>query len=319
MCNVYYTINPLLCAFPRSSYNERMKAAHWLLVGLLGFGVAIGLVGYGMVSTIGRSEYMSPIASVSSILQPTNTPTPMLTPTPTPVVVLPPIIPGERAARVPILLYHYISDNPNKDDKARDGLSTPPTIFKEQLNTLKNSGYTTVTLDELAAFFDGKSSLPTKPIMLTFDDGYIDFYLNAYPILAGASMKGVVFIPTGLIGGGAYMSWSQVEEIARSPYVVVAAHSVHHYMLTKSNEVLLKSELVESKRILEQHAGYPINWMAYPYGTFDERVVAAVKAAGYVGAATTMPGAYQYKSRLYHIPRYRAGKRSGQSLLQLIE
>lgn len=288
-----------------------MKAVNMFFLWLVVIGKALGLV---VVPT------PTPVVVIPP-LTPTVIPTliPTLTPTPTPGIFLPPINPGERVARVPILLYHYISNNPNKDDKARDGLSTPPVIFKEQVETLKRAGYTTITFDELAAFFDGKSSLPPKPIILTFDDGYIDFYLNAYPILAGASMKGVVFIPTGLIGGGAYMTWSQVEEIARSPYVLVAAHSVHHYMLTKSNELLLKSELVESKRILEQHAGYPVNWMAYPYGTFDERVVAAVKSAGYVGAATTMPGAYQYKSRLFYIPRYRVGKRTGMDLLHLIE
>ncbi|MBI3559853.1 polysaccharide deacetylase family protein [Candidatus Gottesmanbacteria bacterium] len=307
-----------------------MKSFHWLLVGLLAFGVAVGLVGYGIIFKIVRRGYSAapPVsmlptieetASVSSLLLSTSTPTTTVTPTPTPGVVLPPITPGERAAHVPVLLYHYVSENPNKDDTKRDGLSTSPTIFKEQLKTMKRSGYTTVTFDELAAYFDGKSSLPSKPVILTFDDGYIDFYLNAYPILSGEGMKGVVFIPSGLIGGGAYMSWSQVEEIARSPYVVVAAHSIHHYMLTKSNENVLKNELNESKRVLEQHVGYPVNWMAYPYGAFDERVVAAAKAAGYVGAATTMPGVYQYKSRLYHISRLRAGKRSGQALLQLIE
>lgn len=61
-----------------------------------------------------------------------------------------------------------------------------------------------------------------------------------------------------------------------------------------------------------------IGW-PYPYGSFDERVVAAAKAAGFVGAATTMPGTYQYKSRLYHIPRLRAGRYVGETLLRLIE
>lgn len=291
-----------------------MKAAHWFLVGILSFGVAIALVGYGIV---GRG--VEHVASVSSVLQPSAAPTQTLTPTPTPGIVLPPIVPGERAARVPVLLYHYIGENPNKDDTVRNGLSTSPSIFKAQLETLKAAGYTTITFDELAAFFDGKSLLPNKPIILTFDDGYVDFYLNAYPILAGSGMKGVVFIPTGLIGGRAYMNWSQVEEIARSPFVIVAAHSIHHYALPKMAYDSMVNEIVESKKILEQHVGYPVNWMAYPYGSFDERVVTAVRKAGYIGAATTMLGMYQYKSRLYHIPRYRAGKRSGQSLLQLLE
>lgn len=295
---------------------------------LIGLCIVLG-AGWYLVSlfvknaSIQSSRVASPvedaIASASSVI-PIRSASATLTPTPTPTgMVLPAILPNERVARVPVLLYHYVSENPNKDDIARNGLSTPPPIFKAQLETLKSAGYTTITFDELAAFFDGKSTLPTKPVILTFDDGYVDFYLNAYPILAGSGMKGVVFIPTGLIGGQAYMNWSQVEEIARSPHVIVAAHSIHHYALPKIAFDVMVNEIAESKKILEQHVGYPVNWMAYPYGSFDERVVRAAKNAGYIGAATTMPGLYQYKSRLFYIPRYRAGKRSGQSLLQLLE
>lgn len=299
MCNVYCTI--------KNSYTRVVNIVNTFILWFVIIGKAFGVVAVPTPTPIVVIPTLTPIV------------TPTLTPTPTPGIFLPPINPGERVARVPILLYHYISENPNKDDKARDGLSTPPYIFKEQLETLKSAGYTTITLDELAAFFEGKFSLPVKPIILTFDDGYIDFYLNAFPILASAGMKGVTFIITGFIGGGAYMNWSQIEEIARSPYVVIAAHSIHHYVLTKSNESILKTELEESKRILEQHVGYPINWMAYPYGTFDERVVSAAKEAGYVGATTTMPGAYQYKSHLLYVPRYRVGKRNGTDLLHFIE
>ncbi|MDP1721862.1 MAG: polysaccharide deacetylase family protein [Candidatus Gottesmanbacteria bacterium] len=307
-----------------------MKNNVAMIVGMIGvsFVIVVGgfvyrnsiktiLVKPDEITTISKIEQTT--ATASAQIEQTATQSSAIIPSPTPGIVLPPIAPNERSVRVPILLYHYISDNPNKDDKARDGLSTPPSIFKSQLDTLKSAGYTTVTFDELAAFFDGTSSLPSKPVILTFDDGYSDFYFNAYPILAGAGMKGVAFISTGLIGGGAYMTWSQVEEIARSPFVVVAAHSMHHYVLTKSNTAILKNELEESKKILQQHAPYPINWMAYPYGSFDERVVLAVRDAGYVGAATTMPGTYQYKSRLFHMPRLRAGRRTGEGLLRLIE
>lgn len=287
--------------------------AAWYLISVFTKNTSIQSTQIGfpvLEDTIASASSVIPVSSGSSALMPSPTPT---------GIVLPAILPNERVARVPVLLYHYISENPTKDDTARNGLSTPPAIFKAQLETLKAAGFVTITFDELAAFFDGKTTLPSKPIILTFDDGYVDFYLNAYPILAGSGMKGVVFIPTGLIGGRAYMNWSQVEEIARSPLVTVAAHSIHHYALPKVAFDTMVNEIVESKKILEQHVGYPVNWMAYPYGSFDERVVAAVRKAGYIGAATTLPGVYQYKSRFFYVPRYRAGKRSGQSLLQLLE
>lgn len=254
------------------SYNERMKRLFVGVAGIVGIILIAVVIGFGLSKKAGNfygrttgipsvSMIEKSVASSSAQLPQVATAS-ALTPSPTPGIVLPPIAPNERTARVPILLYHYMSENPNKDDIARDGLFTPPSIFKSQLETLKSAGYTTITFDELAAFFDGKSSLPSKPVILTFDDGYRDFYLNAYPILVSSGMKGIAFISTGLIGGGAYMTWSQVEEIARSPFVVVGAHSVHHYVLTKSNPNILKNELEESKKILEAHARYPVNWMA---------------------------------------------------------
>lgn len=260
-----------------------------------------------------------PGRSFTELLQPTATPIPTLTPkpTPTPKPLVPPLIPGERGIKVPVLLYHYISVNPNAADVMRNGLSTSPDILDQQLATLKSHGFTTITFDELAAAFSRKAALPPKPIILTFDDGYNDFYYNAYPILAKYQMKGIAFIPTGLIGGGSYMTWGQIEELAKSPYVVFGAHSIHHYNLPGVSPSVLRSEITESKRILEKHIGYVVNWMAYPYGGFNDAVVTEAKNAGYIGGITTMPGSWQYQSRFFYIPRYRAGNLLGDVFLKL--
>lgn len=249
---------------------------------------------------------------------PTNTPTPSLTPTPTPGVYLPPTLPNERAMKIPILLYHYISVNPNKADIPRNGLSTPPDVLDRQLALLSSSGFTTISLDEMAAAFSGQFTMPQKPVVLSFDDGYVDFYTNAVPILRKYNMKAVAFIPTGLIGGGAYMTWAQIEELSKSPNVIFGAHTVHHAFLSKSSPAVIAAEVVESKKVLEKHVGYKVNWFAYPYGAFNELVVNEVKQAGFIGAATTLPGIWQYQSRFFYIPRYRAGQRLGNDLLKLV-
>ncbi len=249
-----------------------------------------------------------------------NSPTPASTPTPTPTptsLTLPPIVAGESAYKIPVLLYHYV-EIASPQDPGRVTLSTPPPILDAQLAALSANGYTTITFDELAAAMSGKIALPPKPVIITFDDGYADFYENAYPLIKKYRMKAVSFIPTGLIGGGNYMTWSQIEEMARSPYVVFGAHSVRHPALTKLSRSALVDEIVESKRVLESHVGYVVNWFAYPYGFFDTTVVAAVKAAGFIGAVTTLPGSFQYQSRLFYIPRYRAGARRGEDFLRLV-
>ncbi|MBI3576667.1 polysaccharide deacetylase family protein [Candidatus Gottesmanbacteria bacterium] len=262
-----------------------------------------------------------PTASFSHVPNTAKTPqpTPKQPATASAQLMLPPVVVGERAYAVPILLYHYISVNANKDDKTRTTLSTPPVIFEQQLQLLQSHGFATITLDELAAALDGKITLPAKSVMLTFDDGYADFYANAVPLLRKYGMRGIAFIPTGLIGGGNYMTWGQIEELAKTPNVIFAAHSIHHWALTNVSAKVLQQEVSESKRVLEGHVGYRVNWFAYPYGVFNDAVVAAVRNAGFVGSATTLSGSWQYQSRLFYIPRYRAGTRTGASFLKLVE
>lgn len=286
--------------------SELTKFLHPLLVVILS---ALGLI-------TGPKVMQTPLAQLTPTV--VSTPTPAPTPTPTPGLPVPSLTPGERGVHVPILLWHYISENPNKTDIARNGLSTPPAVLEEQLQLLKSSGFTAITFDELAAGFAG-APLPPKPIILTFDDGYEDFYLNAYPLLTKYQMKGTEFIPTGLIGGGLFMTWGQIEEMSHSPYVTFEAHSIHHYYMPQISDGAMVEEAAESKRVLESHVGYKVNWFCYPYGAFNDRVVTAVKQAGFIGGITTIPGSWQYQSRFFYIPRYRAGTRTGESLLSLVK
>src|SRR5581483_4103848 len=89
-----------------------------------------------------------------------------------------------RAIQVPILMYHYVSANPQwPADPARTHLSVTPKAFAAQISYLRLAGYTTITLDDLARALSDGAALPAKPIILTFDDGYQDFYDNAFPLL----------------------------------------------------------------------------------------------------------------------------------------
>ncbi len=294
-----------------------MKQNGFLYVVLLIIGFGIGMSVYRIfpMKTVNNPKITQYVPAAAVSATPFQTLTPSLTPTD---IAVPPITPGERAIKVPILLYHYISENPYKDDKARNGLSTPPAILDQQLQFIASNGFTTISLDELAAAFDGKMTLPPKPIILTFDDGYVDFYFNAHPLLKKYNMKAIAFISTGLIGGGAYLTWGQIDELSHSPNVVIEAHSKHHYSLPSVSEKVLENEIIESKQTLEKHTGYTVNWMAYPYGSFNDNVIAEIKKAGYIGSAATLPGVWQYKSRFYHMPRYRAGTRLGNDLLKLV-
>lgn len=192
-----------------------------------------------------------------------------------------------RSLTVPILYYHYIGENPNKEDEARDNLSINPKTFDSQLNFITQNGYTPITLDSLYGSLKSGTSLPPKPVILTFDDGYIDFYINAYPAVKKYGFQTTVFIPTGLIGGSYYLTWDQIKEMSSSGLVSFQAHSVSHSMLTELSSDKLRYEVFESKKALEQILGKPVNFFAYPYGVSDPRVWQEVQKAGYLGGLGT--------------------------------
>lgn len=225
---------------------------------------------------------------------------------PTPVVALIPAQSG-KSARVPILMYHYIGNNPNPADKARDSLSVAPDKFDGQMKYLADNGFNAISFDTLYAFLKGSASVPPKPVIITFDDGYIDFYLNAYPILRKYNLRAVLFVPTGLINQGYYMNWNQIREIDSSGLVSFQAHSTTHPNLTAISDADLQHQITQSKKTLEAELGKPVNTFAYPFGISDGRVWQMVKSAGFVGAAGTWNGDIESEGTIYDMPRIRIG------------
>ncbi|MBI2021789.1 polysaccharide deacetylase family protein [Candidatus Daviesbacteria bacterium] len=212
-------------------------------------------------------------------------------------------VPQGRQLRVPILTYHYIGNNPNPDDKARDNLSVSPDKFEEEMAYLQKQGYATISLDTLYAALKGQVTLPDKSIILTFDDGYVDFYVNAYPILRKYNLHATSFIPTGLIGQGYYLNWDQIKEMDASGLISFQSHSVTHADLPSLSSDQLKYQLAESKKTLEAQLGKPVNFMAYPYGTSNSTVWQAAKEAGYMGAVGTWSSTIQSEGTIMDMPR----------------
>jgi len=194
------------------------------------------------------------------------------------------------AISVPILMYHYIANNPNSKDTQRDALSVSPDKFEAQLDYLNKNGYTTISLDTLYGIFHGQVSAPVKPVILTIDDGYDNFFTIAYPILRKYNIHVVSFISTGLVGTGYYMNWNQIREIQSSGLVTFESHTITHPNLVSLGAKELERQLVESKNILQSQTGYPVNFIAYPYGASNKAIRAAAQKAGYVGGLGTWFG-----------------------------
>ena len=215
--------------------------------------------------------------------------------------------PSGRQIRIPILMYHYIGGNPNPEDIARDNLSVTPDKFDEQMGYLASSGYTPITLDTMIAGLNEQTKLPEKPLVLTFDDGYIDFYYNAFPILQKYGFRSVVFVPTGLVGKDSYLTWEMISKMNSTGLVSFQAHSVYHAHLSSVSYDQMSYEVGESKKTLQEKLGTPVNFVAYPYGASNDEVINAVKSAGYVGALGTWTSNIQSEGTIYNMPRTRVG------------
>ena len=272
---------------------RKSKKTRSFLLPLLWVLLVVSSVLFLQIKSQIHSEVITRESSSSTILT---------SPSPSPKPLSIPVNYG-RSVNVPILTYHYIGLNPNIEDLARDNLSVAPDKFEEQLSYLSQKGYNPISLDTLYAGLYGKSPLPTKPIILTFDDGYIDFYVNAFPLLHKFNFHTVSFIPTGLIGQGYYMSWSQIREIDSTGLVSFQAHSVQHPNLTILSDPDLRRELTESKKTLEANLGKPVNFFAYPYGASDSRVWAAAKNAGFLGAVGTWASTIESEGTIFDMPR----------------
>ncbi len=233
--------------------------------------------------------------------------------------ILPPITPVSRMVHVPILMYHHVtpffSTNP-LSDYIRTWV-VPPESFSQQMDYLKMHNYHTITLNQMfdALYYGGP--LPSKPIILTFDDGDADHYQYAYPILLAHHFSGMFYIITGQVGWAGRMTWPRLREMLFHG-MQMGSHTVHHVDLARLlsiSEDAVQQELQQSQLTLEKNLGIIIQQFCYPYGDpFNRgnwlqrvRVMTLLAADGYVGATTAfgMTGSLQgslYPFELLRIP-----------------
>lgn len=218
--------------------------------------------------------------------------------------------------RIPIFLYHYVEYVHN--DPGRQNLNIPPNILTKQIETLKNAGYSFITANDLALALAGKKRLPQKIVMLTFDDGYIDFYTDVFPILQKENVAATEYVVPNFLDRPNYLFTYQLKEIARSPLVEIGAHTMDHYALAKMNTKEATYEITQSRNVLRNLLHLPIDSFAYPYGSFDADSIQIVKNAGFTNAMSTIPGIEESQENEYFLSRLRPGYRTGSVLLKFL-
>jgi peptidoglycan/xylan/chitin deacetylase (PgdA/CDA1 family) len=207
-------------------------------------------------------------------------------------------------ATVPVLMYHVI--NPPPSGAPFPGLYVPSDEFAAQMQALKNAGWHAVTMDQLEAYWKRGVPLgPGKPIVLTFDNGYASQYENALPILKRLGWVGNENIQlTGLPRSQGGLTDAQVRTMIAAGWEL-DTQGISHADLITLDASQLEYQVASARQMLQKRYGVPVNWFCYPSGHYDETVVAAVKAAGFVGSTTVIPGWASPSEDPYRLPRLR--------------
>jgi peptidoglycan/xylan/chitin deacetylase (PgdA/CDA1 family) len=231
-------------------------------------------------------------------------------PSPPPQLVLvaakkPPPFTGPQTY-VPILLYHYIRMNPNPLDGLGYSLSTPPAMFQMQMQYLADHGFHVVSLHQAVVAIANHTGLPSRPVVLTFDDGYSDFFTQAVPVLLARGFTATDFVISGRIGVASFMTATQVVSADRMGFNI-AAHTVDHVALAGMAPARATWEMRQSKVALEALLGHPVIDFAYPYGSFDGYVMGQARSLGFECAVSTYAGSWHWAAQLYDLSRIRLG------------
>jgi peptidoglycan/xylan/chitin deacetylase (PgdA/CDA1 family) len=169
---------------------------------------------------------------------------------------------------------------------------------------LKDNGFNAITISEAYdAIYNGKS-VPPKPVVITFDDGYEDNYTNAYPILMKYGLKGTMFVITDVIGKGGCLSISQIQEMYDNG-MDIESHTVNHEQLNLLSYDKQLKTLKTSKEYLESILNKKVISIAYPFGKYNSDTIRAVKEAGYLMAFTTQYGFSKKSNGILTLARVR--------------
>ncbi len=221
--------------------------------------------------------------------------------------------PGTESA--PILMYHVI--NPAPAGAAFPGLYVSASEFAAQMQALAHAGFHAVTLDQLRAYWQDGAPLPAgKPIVVSFDNGYQSQYTNALPVLRRLGWVGDENIQlAGLPPSQGGLSQAQVHGLIAAGWEL-DTQGYSHAELTALDASELEYQIAGARKLIQQRYGVPANWFCYPSGHYDASVVAEVKAAGFVGSTTVIPGWAGPQSEPYRLPRLRVlGGTSPEALL----
>lgn len=235
------------------------------------------------------------------------------TATPTVVERAEPVWDGTyRRIRVPILMYHYVSEPPEDADEYRIDLSITPEMFRAHMDALYTGEYTPISLYYLDTALLTGVPVPDNPVVLTFDDGYVDHYTNVFPVLEQYGFTGTFFVITGTADSEdpAYLSWAQVRQMADAG-MDMESHTKTHPDLRGRDYDFLVYELLGSAESLQAFTGRIPHMLAYPGGRYDDTTLDVVNTLPIWRAVTTEPGVLHTTDNRLEMTRQRISSETG--------
>lgn len=225
-----------------------------------------------------------------------------------------------RTARVPVLMYHYLSIPPDDANIYRRDLSVSPELFARHLDAIQAAGYTTISLYDLQAHLWEGAPLPEKPVVITFDDAYRDKYTNAFPLLRERGMIATIFVVTDFMDEErpAYLTWDMAREMLAAG-ISIESHGRNHISLKNQSQDYLVWQALGSLETIQYELGVRPRFVSYPAGEFDGQTIAIFQSAGYWAGFTTIQGATHSTDDLFRLHRVRIrGSTEPDELIRLL-
>lgn len=253
---------------------------------------------------------------------------------------------GNNQGEIPVLMYHHLEDNMNNNS------TIDPVNFENQIKTLKEEGYNAITIQQFYNYINGVDKLPEKPVLITFDDGYLSNYEKAYPILRKYDMNATIFIIASRIleknEKNVYsneipkMNWEQLREM--KDYISIQSHTWDLHYKLKGNfgrmkgaiyapsyidgkleskeeyEERVKNDFYLSKEIIKEKLGYEPIALSYPFGDYSGNTMKLAQEAGFKMAFGINNKRIKIGDDLYSLKRITVnGNLTGEELIDEIE
>jgi peptidoglycan/xylan/chitin deacetylase (PgdA/CDA1 family) len=220
-----------------------------------------------------------------------------------PALIPPPGAPA-RTVHVPVLTYHRVA--PLSAVGITD-LKVEPSTFVDTLAELQSHGYHTIHQSQLFDALYKGAALPSKPVIISVDDGYVDDVRTILPALERFHMVATFFVITGRMTEPGFVNADQIRQLDRAG-MDVGDHTAHHVDLRLLTASQLRMEVAGSRGVLERVLGHPVYFFAYPFGAYNDTVVSELKNAGFTMAYTTAGGTTESSADPLTMPRIHVGR-----------